>query len=541
MKQDKAVGLIIGRDNDQLKNQLQVELPENHKFNIMAFFRITDVWYEMINGFPGLKVRFEKVDLSSKSWWAPEAPPRPTDAERDWEIKPDHFVCQSCDKQSDVIFNEGEICLNAECKRFWYLGNNLASGDVTYHPKFLEKRTKVASVKCPFPLVPDLIKTLNKGQAFGNTYRDNWKGVVCQVCRKCLSRIYWKGWKCDGEACTWQYLADLAPVSLESVIGPGMPNSQEPHVDAGLGCTDVVQRSVDLTSTSYCKVTYSIPGIGSVFHYGSGPAINASPGGPNDLFGALQTDDLDLRRYTLQSSVVAGTLTAHFAVNYGMPYKYVVKVASKGFDEASHAVRCALGRLSWATKDAVTGVGKSYSAPNELLLLGYFQGMKIGYHDDGEDTLGPTIATLSLGAGSVMKIRMKDKYYRGARTENSLLDYDPVLPGCLNEKDRRKWRDRFESKQISKAEYQNKQRQLFKKTKKKEAPPDIIMKLNHGDFVVMDNAALQKYYEHSVIPQDKLRFALTARFVEDKKGEFTEAERRKGLFTLTPAETYHGD
>ncbi|KAJ5716441.1 hypothetical protein N7493_008352 [Penicillium malachiteum] len=538
MKQDKAVGLIVGHDNDQLKNKP----PEDHKFNIMAFFRITDVWYEMINGFPGLKVRFEKVDLSSKSWWAPKGtPPPPTDAERDWEIKPDHFVCKSCGKQSDVIFKEGEICLNAECKRFWYLGKKLAKENVTYHPKFLKKRTKVASVKCPFPLVPDLIKTLDKGQAFGNTYRDNWKGVVCQVCRKCLSRIYWKGWKCDGEACTWQYLADLAPVSLESVIGPGMPNSQEPRVDAGEYCTSTVLRSEDLTSTPYCKVTYSIPGIGSVFHYASGPAINARPGGPNDLFGALQTDDLDLRRYTLQSSVVAGTLTAHFAVNYGMPYKYVVKVASKGFDEASDAVRRSLGRLSWATKNAVTGVGKSYSAPNELLLLGYFQGMKIGYHDDGEDTLGPTIATLSLGAGSVMKIRMKDKYFRGARTENSLLDDDPVLPGCLNEEERRKLKCQFDSEQISKAEYQNKQRELFKKTRKREAAPDIVMKLNHGDLVVMDNAALQKYYEHSVIPDNKLRFALTARFITDTKGDFTEAEHRKGQFTLSPAETYHGD
>ncbi|KAJ5737567.1 uncharacterized protein N7483_002692 [Penicillium malachiteum] len=535
MEQDKAVGLIISRDNDQL----QVELPANHNFNIMAFFRITDVWYEMIDNNPGLKVRFEKVDLSLKSWWAPKGtPPPPTDAERDWEIKPDHFVCPSCRKQSDIIFTDGKICLNADCKRFWFLGNERANGNVTYHPKFLKKRTKAASVKCPFPLVPDLIKTLNNGQATGSTYRDNWKGVVCPVCRKCLSRTYWKGWKCDGEGCTWQYLADLDPVSLGSVVGPEMPNSQEHHAVVGGSYGDMVSRSVDPTSTPYCKVTYSIPGVGSVFHYGSRPAINARPGGPNDLFGALQTDDIDLRRYPLQSSVVAGTLTAHFAVNYGMPYKYVVKVASKGFNEASDAVRRSLGRLTWATQDAITSVGESYHAPNELLLLAYFQGMKIGYHDDGESTLGPTIATLSLGAGSVMKIRMKDQYYKGGRTENSLLDDDPVLPGCFNEEQRRRWKQQLNAGKIDQVQYDNLRKQAFK-VGGGEAAPAIIMTLCHGDLVVMDRSALQKYYEHSVIPQDRLRFALTARFVKDNG--FTEAERRKGQFTLSPAETYHGD
>ncbi|KAJ6007612.1 hypothetical protein N7540_011588 [Penicillium herquei] len=535
MKQDKAVGLIISRDNDQL----QVELPANHTFNIMAFFRITDVWYEMINGYPGLKVRFEKVDLSLKSWWAPKGtPPPPTDAERDWEIKPDHFVCASCEKQSDIIFTDGKICLNADCKRFWYLNKKLAKENVTYHPKFLKKRTKAAGVKCPFPLVPDLIKTLNNGQAIGNTYRDNWKGVVCPVCRKCISRTYWKGWKCDGASCTWQYLADLAPVSLGSVVGPGMPNSHGHHAVVDGSYSGVVLRSVDPTSTSYCKVTYSIPGIGSVFHYGSGPAINARPGGPNDLFGALQTDDVDLRRYPLQSSVVAGTLTAHFAVNYGMPYKYVVKVASKGFDEASDAVRRSLGRLTWATQDAVTGVGEPYNAPNELLLLAYFQGMKIGYHDDGESTLGPTIATLSLGAGSVMKIRMKDQYYRGGRSKERLLSEDPVLPGCFKEQERRRWKQQLNAGEIDQARYDRLRRSAFSDASK-EAAPAIVMTLRHGDLVVMDRSALQKYYEHSVIPQDRLRFALTARFVKDDN--FTEAEHRKGQFTLSPAETYHGD
>jgi hypothetical protein len=61
-----------------------------------------------------------------------------------------------------------------------------------------------------------------------------------------------------------------------------------------------------------------------------------------------------------------------------MPYKYVVSVDSKGFDEASEDILRALGRLSWATENAVVSAGDKYLPPNELLTLGYFEDMKIG-------------------------------------------------------------------------------------------------------------------------------------------------------------------
>lgn len=61
-----------------------------------------------------------------------------------------------------------------------------------------------------------------------------------------------------------------------------------------------------------------------------------------------------------------------------MPYKYVVSVDSKGFDEAPDDILRALGRLSWATEKAVTSAGGVYQAPNELLILGYFAEMSVG-------------------------------------------------------------------------------------------------------------------------------------------------------------------
>jgi hypothetical protein len=61
-----------------------------------------------------------------------------------------------------------------------------------------------------------------------------------------------------------------------------------------------------------------------------------------------------------------------------MPYKYVVAVDSKGFNEAPPVIMRALGRLSWATEQAVTAAGDPFLQPNELLTLGYFEDMSIG-------------------------------------------------------------------------------------------------------------------------------------------------------------------
>jgi hypothetical protein len=75
------------------------------------------------------------------------------------------------------------------------------------------------------------------------------------------------------------------------------------------------------------------------------------------------------------SNLISSPLTT---IKQGTPYKYIVSVLSKGFDEAPDVILRALGRLSWATEQAVISIGDKYMPPNELLTLGYFEDMKIG-------------------------------------------------------------------------------------------------------------------------------------------------------------------
>lgn len=97
-----------------------------------------------------------------------------------------------------------------------------------------------------------------------------------------------------------------------------------------------------------------------------------------------------------------------------MPYKFVVSVDSKGFNEAPDEILRCLGRLTWATEQAVVTAGDPFIPPNELLVLGYFEGMKIGVCCSKKDEPG-------LVADSSPSIMMTVKILSALQLPHSLL------------------------------------------------------------------------------------------------------------------------
>ncbi|RAL16601.1 uncharacterized protein BO97DRAFT_420902 [Aspergillus homomorphus CBS 101889] len=539
-KWKNPIGLIIGDRNSQLNRKLP------HRYNVMAYFRITDVWYERIGTKKGVKVRFEKLDLTEASWWATTGTSHLPIEQRDFALAPETKRCPTCNLESKQVYKEGWMCLTPSCARFWTLKGTAPRGTLTFNEAFLNARLPPdPQIQPHFDLVPDLLGTMREDSGDLIFKRIAWKGIVCPLCSRCIARRFWRGWKCSDELlhppskrshqCSFERYLKISPLSVRSVIEefeihPAKraiyfdPKLQLPHID-------------DRSLYPYRKLVYNLPGVGTLTHLVANRAINTRANGPDDLFRQLQSVDLGLQRYPLQQSIVRGTLTAHYAVNYGCPYKYVVSVDSKGFNEACDEVLRALGRLTWATQQAVSEAGDQFLAPNELLLLGYMEDMKIGYHDDGESSLGPTIATLSLGARASMLLRMKSKYYHGYTKAKRLLDGDPVLEGCAHHAERRALKDKLDAAAITRAEYDAQRRTLLG-NRRGEAPPCIKIELNHGDLVVMHGEKLQKFYEHSVVPEKNLRFALTARYI---KPEFVdEADAHKGAFTLTGDQVYDG-
>lgn len=119
---------------------------------------------------------------------------------------------------------------------------------------------------------------------------------------------------------------------------------------------------------------------------------------------------------------------------------------------------------------------------------------------DGESSLGPTIATLSLGAKATMYIRMKQKYYQGFSKSKKFIDDDPVLQGCEDEDRRRELKELLVTGRITRQAYEKQRGEIVPSGKRKcrDAAPAIKMELHHGDMIVMHGERLQKFYEVSV-------------------------------------------
>lgn len=199
-----------------------------------------------------------------------------------------------------------------------------------------------------------------------------------------------------------------------------------------------------------------------------------------------------------------------------MPYKFVVPQDSKAFKDAPDVIMNGLNRMTWAGRHTVTD--GSFKDFNELLALGYFEKQKIGvrsvamsqmagrcpnvmqYHDDGEDDLLGTIATMSIGGDADMKLRMKDKWYSAKALK--IDTYDPtaqVIPGMQG------WQDRLELNsmygQVSEEDFDRAKATFFKNVeagkygKSGTSPVFVTLRLKHGDITVMNGRLLQKYFE----------------------------------------------
>ncbi|GME45323.1 Oxoglutarate/iron-dependent oxygenase [Neofusicoccum parvum] len=221
---------------------------------------------------------------------------------------------------------------------------------------------------------------------------------------------------------------------------------------------------------------FTIPGVdGFIAHFIANKTVNEETGGPDDMWTELQTADVGLRRRPLGCSTLQGPmLTQHFAVNYEAEF-------------------------------------------NELLALGYFERQKIDYHDDGEFGLGPTIATLSIGAPASMRIRLKAKHNHGVSKSSTYVNRPPI-PGCLKYEERKAAHEQLEAlKQEDEEAYKARLKSLPSELglQSKGHSKDVLnMHLGHGDIVIMHGAKIQEYYEHAVDPIGKLRFALTCRYID---------------------------
>ncbi|KAI0602778.1 hypothetical protein F4775DRAFT_600732 [Biscogniauxia sp. FL1348] len=480
-----------------------------HYLNVLDYFHVTDVWSEATVSEGGkvvrhFMVRFEKMDLQTRSWWSPANGPEP-DRHDVGDYQCHKETCSFCNRESKEIYIQGWTCLQRACKKFMAFNTPINVDDLEYNENFLGERTLYRGSGPRFPLVPALPSAflIEDGAKYG-VEREYKEGIVCPQCSLASRRLDWNGWYCERPGCDFTYATPMRDVPLHLI-------KAETYLLLGKKKEKFFLRHDAIKTTQagldgYEINSFFLPGdsgnvVGSVLVFKALDATCRRPGGIDDLYNDMQKSsragEINLRRNPAR---VAGhhmeEVTSHFSSNIGAHYKFgVVVKTSCGFDEAPKPALEALSRLTWAGKMA-TDKSIAYSKKhqfdiseesmpaqftdfNEELILGYFEDSKISYHDDGEKELGPTVATLSLGSPAVMYFRPKKRTTIGEAS----------------------------------------------KSKKGDRPPMLGFVLEHGDMVIMHGRDIHKYYEHMVQPEGTLRFAMTCRYIRPET--ILDESRRK--------------
>ncbi|TGJ84652.1 hypothetical protein E0Z10_g4126 [Xylaria hypoxylon] len=503
----QPIGIVIGKQAEgkghYTNNLLRVKL--EYHYNVLDWFFITDIWSERQptqrdgTSFAQYSVRLQRIKLDSTPWWVPQGD------ERIGMYAVGQFhcrttTCQLCNAPSKEIFKEGWCCLTTTCPEFFHFSNlDIDINNLQYHENFLNERTTWTSERKIERMIPAL-PTIDKHQ-FGSEKAFKL-GIICPTCKWASRRISWEGWTCE-KGCGFKWPMPPRDITLDHIqaeVEKSVKRTKFFQVHAQIA---QARRSVD----GYEVTSFYLPNtpqnlheaefIGSVTIFRPTKSTLERRGGLDELFYEVQqatrVGDVKLQR---NPAFCRGShmeeLTSHFSCNMGADYKFgVVVETSNGFETAPAPVLKALSRLTWGGATAVALTAShaaqnglsidSASMPdefidfNEQLMLGYFEGSQIGYHDDGEKELGPTVATLSLGSPSIMSFRAKKKAGFG-----EALSKDRVM---------------------------------------------LSFYLQHGDIVIMHGTKIHQHYEHSVTASGIRRFALTCRYIRPEL--ISDPERRE--------------
>lgn len=540
--------ILVTKDNNQ---SMRSKMP--HQYCVLGLYKPTHIWYEKQKSKTAkkeakscIRYRFERLDpYNEPAWFLPEGtqekyPPGELG-------QPVVQTCLACAKTFQQIYLRGWICLNKVCENYWKFSTS--SGKLTpvdedllkYDPRFLKQKTTWPQEKSLlFPMEFNKINVTKETRGVDLYSRDAWNGLVCPNCHGCIMRKSFLGWHCETPNCNWKHELPLNMPMLASAItgsGPQFP------VTAGYTpCQDIVFSSTirvpkPVCANNFRMVRYDFPVEGCyAVHNIANQTINEAPDGPNAMFEELQRVDIKLRRRKLDSDNRKDPKWMRSQnVNYGFEYKFgeTGGGGNEKFAECeAKAIRDVRTRLNWSRVQIIARdqrkpvnefdeVQKTYKPLefNECLILSYFEAQSIGFHDDGEDGVGPHVATLSLGDSGTMQFRMKKTRYYG-RTKAGVYDWEyPPIPGCIKYEERRKKHDGIVGKapttyKEQQAYYKKAAEELGLKEFRDNTPIVLELALRHGDEAFMMGDLVQKYYDHSVSHQGRLRFALTCRYID---------------------------
>lgn len=243
-------------------------------------------------------VKFEKIHLHLKSWWAPVNDAGAEDHQAGDFVCPQR-TCPVCNCPSKEQYKGGWTCLNDECpEHFKFEAATYNSEvDLAYTSKFLRERTKFNSGKSLEPLIPILPTTNPEDNKFG-TGKAARNGIVCPRCGCCSRRLDWGGWDCENPKCTFKYTIAFNVMTAQDIYLEQQRFKAKEYLNSDL-VTDY-EKNVG----GYKADIYTLPAeqegqlAGGVVIFRATAEINKKLMGPDELFGDIQQVDIGLRRNT---------------------------------------------------------------------------------------------------------------------------------------------------------------------------------------------------------------------------------------------------
>lgn len=295
IKRTISTKVFIGKQN----LNCPTEIP--HQYCVMDWFQVTDEWMELNNGKKCFKHRLEKLDLTTKSWWAPKGSSGPMVP----IVSPKRALrksCGTCRVQSTQIFEQSWMCLNGDCNLFWRMNSQHPPATLTYNPEFLKERTVWPThIMPPHDLVQALPELAGEGGAALSYGRYAWKGVPCPNCKNCIPRRHWNRWECDTKDCGFVFQPDQAVLTLREVMDPHDIEYAGHALPRDQWQTPVILREPEFVG-NWRVHTYDLGEGNTVTHYMANGAENRKQDGSNNLFENLQKDNaLGLQRFPMKT------------------------------------------------------------------------------------------------------------------------------------------------------------------------------------------------------------------------------------------------
>ncbi|KAF2423631.1 hypothetical protein EJ08DRAFT_701000 [Tothia fuscella] len=329
-QEKKYVGVILGDKSPCAKFR------NPHFYSVLGNFIITEVWCERSSGVVVYKHRLENAMPKAKTWWEPIGLPDPVESGS--LDQPHSQVCVKCGREFQQHHVGGWMCLNGDCVGFWKF-NDGTSPD--------EKEEEIFQGS----MVPPLWTPKEGAGEAQHMYESAMAGICCPRCGRCVSRRAFWNWKCEGpNSCGHTITFPHTTIPTSAIRSTKIPLSN--------GFTKVNNKChrdikpIEREIANYHVLHYVFEGVGTVSHFLANRTAVEARNGADEMYRDVQGVDVPFMRRAKRASKYRGrSFAAHFAINYGMPYKYNdIETQDLSFKEAPPVIHKGRSMINWAIR-----------------------------------------------------------------------------------------------------------------------------------------------------------------------------------------------